>query len=245
MRRRRQALRTRFAGTALVLLAAATAGSQRPELPATIPLFPLQDVTLFPGVPVPLHIFEPRYREMIEDALAGDRIIGMVMLQPGYEDDYHGRPPIHAVGCAGVLETHERLPDGRFNVVLQGFSKFRVSSESTDRSYRVAEVVPLSESLSETDGEALRAHRPRLLTLLSRVAPGNRPTPDEVSDEVLVNGLAQFLPMEPRYRLDLLEQDGLLARAERLFELVGQGVIRPSPRSKTASIEGGRGRPGP
>ena len=67
-----------------------------------LPVFPLP-VVLFPGVPLPLHIFEPRYRAMIADALKGDRIIGMVQLRPGYEADYEGRPPVFAIGCAGVI----------------------------------------------------------------------------------------------------------------------------------------------
>jgi Lon protease-like protein len=73
-------------------------------LPPEIPLFPLPDVVLFPGVTRPLLIFEPRYREMVADALKGNRIIGMVLLRPGFEKDYEGRPPIHDIGCAGTIE---------------------------------------------------------------------------------------------------------------------------------------------
>ena len=95
-------------------------------LPPTIPLFPLPNVVLFPNVFLPLHIFEERYREMVADALAEDRIIGMVLLRPGWEDDYEGRPAIYPVGCAGLITHAERLADGRFNIVLQGLEKFRV-----------------------------------------------------------------------------------------------------------------------
>src|SRR5262245_2086164 len=79
-------------------------------LPATIPIFPLEDATLFPNAARPLHIFEPRYRAMIADALKGDRIIGMVTLKPGYEANYEGRPAIYAIGCAGMLSDVEELP---------------------------------------------------------------------------------------------------------------------------------------
>ena len=79
-------------------------------LPPTIPLFPLPNVVLFPSVFLPLHIFEPRYREMVGDALTGDRIIGMVLLRPGWEADYEGRPPIYPVGCAGLITLSERTP---------------------------------------------------------------------------------------------------------------------------------------
>src|SRR3954469_9275826 len=85
----------------------ATAEAQRAKptpLPAEIPLFPLPEVVLFPGVERPLLIYEPRYRDMIADALKGDSVIGTVLLQPGFEANYEGRPPVYAVGCAGVIE---------------------------------------------------------------------------------------------------------------------------------------------
>src|SRR3954465_3453326 len=91
-----------------------------------LPLFPLPNVVLFPNVFLPLHIFEPRYREMVADALASDRMIGMVLLRPGWDRDYEGRPPLYAVGCSGVLTHNERLPDGRYNIVLRGIERFRI-----------------------------------------------------------------------------------------------------------------------
>src|SRR5262249_3080245 len=109
-------------------------------LPSVIPIFPLEDATLFPKAANPFHIFEPRYRTMVADALKGDRIIGMVTLKPGYEADYEGRPPVYEVGCAGVIEDFEELPDGRFNVLLRGLTKFRIVSEDQSRPYRLARV---------------------------------------------------------------------------------------------------------
>src|SRR5512138_2484886 len=103
-------------------------------LPLTIPLFPLPNVVLFPNVCLPLHIFEPRYREMTADALAGDRIIGMVLLRPGWEGNYEGRPPIYEVGCAGLITHAENLDDGRYNLVLRGMEKFRVLREQYQHS---------------------------------------------------------------------------------------------------------------
>src|SRR5919198_1094637 len=103
-----------------------------------LPLFPLPNVVLFPNVFLPLHIFEPRYREMVEDSVRGDRIIGMVLLRPGWEKDYEGRPAVYPIGCAGVITHSERLADGRFNIVLRGMEKFRIIGEEGGRSYRVA-----------------------------------------------------------------------------------------------------------
>ena len=196
------------------------------SLPATIPIFPLQDVMLFPGVPRPLHIFEPRYREMMLYALAGDRIIGMVMLQPGHERDYYGTPPIYPVGCAGVIENVEALPDGRYNVVLRGLTKFRVNSENQTFAYRIAEVDAIPEKLTDDDRDALRQLRPELLEMLATLAPlGQESTPEELPDEELVNGLAQFLAMEPRDRMNLLELSGPLERAIALLALLERGAL--------------------
>jgi Lon protease-like protein len=195
------------------------------SLPAAIPIFPLQDVMLFPNASRPLHIFEPRYREMVADALESDRIIGMVMLHAGYEEEYAGNPPIYEIGCAGVITNVERLPDGRYNIVLSGLARFRIASEDQSRAYRVAEIEVLPEPLNESDRDALRGHRPLLMELLASVAPDQAPTPDELPDEMLVNGLAQFVGMTPLDRLDLLRQAGSVARAEALIGLLERGEL--------------------
>ena len=94
-----------------------------------LPLFPLPNVVLFPNVFLPLHIFEARYRDMVADAVASDRMIGMVLLRPGWESDYDGRPPVFPVGCSGVVTHVERLPDGRYNLVLRGLERFQILEE--------------------------------------------------------------------------------------------------------------------
>ena len=195
------------------------------SLPPSIPIFPLQDVMLFPDASRPLHIFEPRYREMVADALEGDRIIGMVMLHAGYEDEYAGNPPIYDIGCAGVISNVERLPDGRYNTVLSGLVKFRITSEDQSRAYRVAAVEAIPEGLNDDESAALRRHRPLLMQLLSSVAPSQSPAPEELPDEMLVNGLSQFLGMSALDRLDLLRQEGPLARAEALIGLLERGEL--------------------
>ena len=101
-------------------------------LPNPIPLFPLPNVVLFPRMPLPLVVFEPRYRKMVADALQRDRedrVFGMALLRPGWEADYQGRPPMYAVGCAGVMEQCEPQADGRFQILLRGISRFRVVEE--------------------------------------------------------------------------------------------------------------------
>src|SRR5829696_5325599 len=98
-------------------------------LPSLLPIFPLPNVVLFPNVFLPLHIFETRYRQMVTDALSGDRLIGMTLLQPGYETEYENAPAVYDVGCAGLITHVERLNDGCFNLVLRGFERFRIIGE--------------------------------------------------------------------------------------------------------------------
>ena len=186
-------------------------------LPATIPIFPLQDVVLFPNSTRPLHIFESRYRAMVADALEGDSIIGMVLLQPGHEAEYEGRPPVYAVGCAGVIIAAEKLPDGRYNIVLEGRVKFRVLSEDASRPYRLAEVEALPEAVDVSDRALLAERRKQLEETLLSIFPGMQLPPSDLSDEEVVDGLSLVLPLEPAHRQELLEVDGPVERALRLI----------------------------
>ena len=197
-------------------------------LPPAIPIFPLPNVVLFPNVFLPLHIFEPRYREMVADALAGDRIIGMVLLRPGWEANYDGRPPVYPIGCAGVVTNAERLPDGRYNIVLQGLEKFRILSEDAGHAYRVARVDGLPESAGADDQESMRTARRRLETLLVPQPSGrgaDPKLPPSMPDQDLVNALAQYLELEPVEKQALLERQGLLDRCHSLIELLEMKVI--------------------
>jgi Lon protease-like protein len=192
-------------------------------LPGTIPIFPLPNVVLFPNVFLPLHVFEPRYRTMVADALEGDRIIGMVLLQPGYEANYEGRPPVFAIGCAGVITHSEPLGDGKYNIVLRGLERFRLLGEDNDRAYRLAHIDVLPEDVPEGHRGELRRHRQRLEALLAAALErsGSEPRfPPAVADEDLVNALAQYLELDPLERQALLEQDGVLARCRALMDLL-------------------------
>jgi Lon protease-like protein len=197
-------------------------------LPPTIPIFPLPNVVLFPQVFLPLHIFEPRYREMIADALAGDRIIGMVLLRPGWEGDYEGRPPVYPIGCAGLITHAERLTDGRYNIVLKGLEKFRVVGEDATRSYRQAEIHTVLEPPWDADRDELRIARQRLESLLVPQPSGrgvDPKMPPSMADEDLVNALAQYLDLEPLEKQALLERETLLARCRSLIELLEIKVL--------------------
>jgi Lon protease-like protein len=199
-------------------------------LPPHIPIFPLPNAVLFPNVFLPLHIFESRYREMVSDALDGDRVIGMVLLQPGYQANYEGRPPVYPIGCAGLITHAERLPDGRYNIMLRGIEKFRISGEQSDRSYRIAHVDALPETLTEADRAVLKQERSRIEALLAAAIErlGAAPRfPPAVPDEDLINALAQYIQLDPIERQALLERDGVALRCRGLIELLEMKTMTP------------------
>jgi len=189
-----------------------------------LPLFPLPNVVLFPNVFLPLHIFEPRYREMAASALAADRMIGMVLLRPGWEHDYEGRPPIYSVGCSGVITHAEQLHDGRYNIVLRGVERFRILHEDSSLSFRRAHTEPLADgALTASDRIEIRNSRTRLESLLAPAvekAGADSRMPATMSDEDLINALAQYLGLEALEKQALLEQPCLRSRAASLVELL-------------------------
>ncbi len=142
------------------------------ELPSIIPLFPLPNLVLFPGVELPLHIFEPRYREMVGDVHQSHGVIGMALLKGNWEGEYYAYPDIFTVGCAGRIERLVSLPDGRFNLILAGLSEFRVRREIRDRSYREAQVewCPVERAALELDDATMSYLRDLLVAYLGASA---------------------------------------------------------------------------
>jgi len=191
----------------------------------SIPIFPLPTVVLFPNVFLPLHIFEPRYRQMVAESLAADRIIGMVLLKPGYEDDYQGAPPVFATGCSGLITHAEQLEDGKYNLVLRGLEKFTIRNEeapAAGRLYRSAVIAPVDDALRDGERDELRHERKRLQQLLTPLFHDtlSHYLPDTMPDEDLVNALAQYLEFSPVEKLALLERQGALARCRSMVELL-------------------------
>ena len=205
------------------LVTAQDRSTDAPELPATIPIFPLPDVTFFPHSTQPFHIFEGRYGEMVADALAGDSIIGMVTLQPGFEDDYEGRPPVHELGSAGVIVASERLDDGRYNILLRGFAKFRIVSEDRSRSYRIAEVEEVSEAIAEVDRPVLAERRHQLEAAVLSAFPGARLPSTDTPHEEAIDELSLAISMRPEERMDLLEARDPIQRALTLIRRLRGG----------------------
>ena len=128
-------------------------------LPSRFPIFPLPNVVLFPGAQLPLHVFEPRYRLMAADALAAEKVIGMVLIRPG-ETPMQPRAPIFGIGCAGHMHRIQQLPDGRLNFILLGERRFRIAREcEEDKPYRLVEAEWLPDPNHATDGRRFaKAH---------------------------------------------------------------------------------------
>lgn len=189
-------------------------------LSTVVPLFPLPNVVLFPGVFLPLHVFETRYRTMVRDVLAGDRMIGIALSKSGWQQDADGKPAIYPVGCTGLITHVEQTDDGRYNLVLRGMEKFRILGEREGRPYRVAQVEYLTEQMSPSDHDLVRQQREQLEHLLASTDTPDVPFPDTLSDEEVVNALSQYLELEPIERQALLERRGVAARCAALIDLL-------------------------
>ena len=193
------------------------------EFPPIIPVFPLPNVVLFPGVPLPLHIFEPRYRELVRDAAANHEIIGMALLRGEWQQRYHENPDIFETGCAGKIVNVEELPDGKFNILLHGLREFSIARHLFDRAYRQAEVRWRCAGQRRIDV----ACRTRLIDLLRRFLHAQPNTPADrllhdqtLADDLLVNFFSYALEIAPLEKQGLLEAATLPERAERLTDIL-------------------------
>lgn len=193
-----------------------------------IPIFPLSNVVLFPRLSTPLHLFEPRYRQLARDVLAGERRIGMVVVRPEFVDEMLADPPVYPVGCAGSVTESQRLPDGRYNIVLRGEYRFRLVSEEPrgeSQLYRVAQVVPLEEVYEEAERSRvarLRASIVENVGVLVRETQPERASSLQadlftgVDDATLVNLLCNAFPLPVEDKQGLLEADSIPERFARL-----------------------------
>ena len=204
-------------------------------LPETLPVFPLTGVMLLPGTVLPLHIFEPRYRNLVEDALDGDKIFGMI--QPFVpQNDNRGPQPgaadvaadLYKVGCAGYIEKSEKLPDGRFFVQLKGVNRFRLSEEfALQRGYRRVKAL-YQEFPDATLEKDWHCERDSILEALASFgkAHGMQVRTDQAarfSDLELVNLLGVSLPFHPAEKQALLEAPTLKDRESMLIDLLRLG----------------------
>ena len=191
-------------------------------LPAIVPIFPLSGVLLLPRSPLPLHIFEPRYRAMARDALAGDGYIAMV--QPSDSANQAANPAIYTVACLGKIINSEELDDGRYNIILRGHSRLRVVQELPLKDgYRRIEAdysafrgdrdVPTDS----VDRDAVIAEVERYLE--RRQLQANWDNLSKANDEAVVNALSIACPFSPQEKQALLEADNLADRADLIVAL--------------------------
>lgn len=183
------------------------------------PLFPLPNVVLFPKAILPLHIFEPRYRTMMDDALRGGQTICMGLLKPGWEPDYDAAPEVYPVGCVGRIVQHHRLEDGRYNIALHGETKVAIEDEERAEPYRVVRVRALDEDRAWAASADVEEEVKELLSLFRRVRLGESAAIDltemfgpHVSPEAVLNMVAMNLNVEANVKQELLELDSLGSR---------------------------------
>ena len=203
-------------------------------------LFPLPNVVLFPQVVQPLHIFEPRYRQMTADALEDDRLIAPVLLQPGWEAEYEGRPAIFSLICVGRIIAEQRLPDGRYNLLLRGLSRARIIEElPKTKLYRSARVDLQPEG--DPPNESAARDMVRLIAESTRRWFPPEGTATEQMEKLLRSQLplgllcdllAFAVPLAVEAKQRLLEQLDIVKRAHLLVEHLQQGEL-PKPTPKT------------
>jgi len=191
------------------------------------PLFPLPDVVFFPKTLLPLHVYEPRYRALASEALEQDRIICTALLKPGWEVDYYGSPEVYPVGCLGKIVQHQKLPDGRYNITLDGIAKVSIESSVRLEPYRLVRVKPREDDASWARGRAAMEEAAELMQLFREVHEGQAPSivlaemlGQEMTPESILNTVALHLNAEPEMKERLLEMDSLDLRYQAVLQIL-------------------------
>ena len=181
-----------------------------------LPIFPLPGAILFPGLQLPLHIFEPRYRELVGSALARDRLIGMIQPQRGGEGS-----PLYDIGCVGRIGDVEAMEDGRYNIVLDGETRFRVVRElDVTTAFRQVEAEMIDDAVNEVLASVERAgfefEAKRFAAMQGYSVDWD--SVERLDDETLINGVAQIAPFDSAAKQALLEADTLSERCELMIQ---------------------------
>jgi uncharacterized protein len=184
-----------------------------------LPMFPLPNLVFFPNTRLPLHVFEPRYRQMVTDALKNDNRMGIVLLRPGWEADYFGSPPIHEFGTLGTIEQAVPLEDGRFNILIRGDVRVRVLDEISRVPYRTARVIAEPEQQhGVNEAYAQREWLADLSRQYLHYLPDQMAVPEieTVGLDALTNALIMSLNLDVEEKQRLLEINDLVARADKI-----------------------------
>jgi len=195
------------------------------------PVFPLSNAVLFPDTVLPLHIFEPRYRQMVRDVSGGEGHLAIALLEPGFEDDYEGSPAFHRVGTLGRVENVEELPNGRFDLHLVGLRRVEFEEIQSPTTYRMARLIARDETgVDDSDPEIVRAKLDLLAShafLVQQVSGETAPSlaaNDRLSFRAAVNGACANMPIEAQLRQSLLEIDDLRERQQSAQQLVNDAL---------------------
>lgn len=210
------------------------------DFSGTVRLFPLPDLVMFPHVVQPLHIFEPRYRAMIEDSLADDRLIAMSLLRPGWEPGYDGRPPLFPTTCVGQVVSHTRLDDGKYNLLLMGVRRATIIGElPPNEPFRRAEVVVLDDLYPKAGSNARAGLQRELLRCFRKFLPDSPAAQEQfealMSSKlplgVLTDIVAFTVPLPIAKKHQLLKEWNVDVRAE----LLAEGLRRTSSHASVAA----------
>ena len=200
-----------------------------PEKNIVIPLFPLPTTVFYPNTSLPLHIFEPRYRSMVADALNGKGVIGMILLKPGWESDYQGTPEIMEIGCLGTIKRHSELPEGKYNILLSGLYRFRILNEIKGKIYRQAQVEFLKE-INDKDLTSEPSPIKEQLIRIMRLYLKNLPEGTKIEQALdmkncrnlaeFVDKLTHHFDLPVNKMQEFLEQQDVQKRANSLYSLI-------------------------
>ena len=192
-----------------------------------LPIFPLPEVTLFPHTLLPLHIFETRYRQMLTDVLAGPKRLAVVGLKPGFESSYEGKPPVYPVAGAGRIVQWERLPSGRYNILLQGEERIRIAEElPTDTLYRLVRAQVLDDVFPSEGADSLNPLVDRVkrsaVALVELFKRDSGPIAQALAEAehagIVADRAAAALIPDFELRQHLLETTGVMQRLRRVAE---------------------------
>lgn len=197
-----------------------------------VPIFPLPHAVFFPKTALPLHIFEPRYRAMVEDAASRDKLIAIVLLKEGWEKDYFGTPAVHEVACVGKIQWQEKLADGKYNIVLYGLQRARIVDFVQKEPYRVARVEYLRDRLftdEDFDESSVTVEFVDLVQkYLKEIGVQNAEDILQLrknSIESIVNQVASLIDFSSDEKQALLEVDSLEQRCEQVKALMQDRLL--------------------
>lgn len=194
-------------------------------------LFPLPNLVLFPHVIQPLRVFEPRYVDLLHDALSGDRLIAMALLQPGWEPDYDGNPPIAPVACLGRVLTWQSQPNQQYNLLLVGLQRVRIVRElSTESSFRVAEVELLDDAYPAKSAISRPTLHRKLAATFDEMLPdvddaaelSNQAAAKNISLGTLTDVISYALDLDLCTKQALLAEPDVDRRAKQLLQHLQQ-----------------------